>query len=337
MPPERHSSIREIRAYLDYVDRLLIDDPQAGREASEALPRLVAHIDRDTRAHAYSTVGLAHLKAGEEQGAESAFQEARSIAQTSRAGIRALVELRAAALHVLNLDYSSAERELFAALSLAQRDPLGAIPARVYMHLGYVAFSSGKFANAVERYGLALNSMPRKEEFSHLRAICAWNLLITVYNLDRRSASSMLRLLQRLGLKCRKSRAKVYQRPSVSRCTICWAEGYLRCLLGQQALGADCLSWAARNLSELGALREAVQCALDLLSFDPDVTQEILPFVRALASAPETSKTLRQAALTWVATPEANSTRSLRTLLVSHHPHVGRVVDSRGPDSQKST
>lgn len=120
-----------------------------------------------------------------------------------------------------------------------------------------------------------------------------------------------------LGLRCRRPRAPQVKR-TVAGGIICWVEGYLHARAGHDKHAARCLLWAANSLHELGALREATLCALDLVALEPDGLVKVLHVAQALAKDEAMPKTVRDAVLTWISSPASDAASLLRERLLEH-------------------
>lgn len=311
---ERRVRISEVTTYLDHLDRLLWAEPKTAGTAAAALPALVAGLDRDTQARAYACLGLAQVKSGAEAQALVSFARASELSREARAGIRALVSVRAISLAVRAGRYEEAERTLEEALELAERDPIDAVLGRIHLRRGDVAYRQDHYVAATERYGLAFNALPRDH---YLRVAAVWNLAVTSYHVNGRDAHKVLRTMSELGLRCRRPRAPQMKR-TVPGGIICWVEGCLHARAGHDKHAARCLLWAANSLHELGALREATLCALDLVALEPDGLTKVLHVAEALAKDVNSPKTVRDAAMTWVSSPAADGARLLRERLLEH-------------------
>lgn len=148
-----------------------------------------------------------------------------------------------------------------------------------------------------------------------LRPCAAWNLMLAAYHLDARQARSFLRFMSYYGLRCRRQISKRVKK-TVPACMICWAEGYLSGLVGYQPHAIRCLSWAAIALFDLGAVREATLCALDLVTFEPGGFGKVHQIVSALAENPSTPSTVRDAARLWLASTGKDHAQIIRDHLL---------------------
>lgn len=312
MKDEGRARHTKVDAQLDRIDRLLIEDPAAAYGAATLVPILVEGLDHDLQARAYTCLGIACLKIGARVEAMEALSLAERLAVGTSSSTRALVKLRTTALVIADGRYAEAEAMLEEALQLASDEPSGSLLGRIQMKRGNLSFRRGHFAVSAERFGRAVDTLPNDH---YLRSCAAWNLMLAVYHLDSRTAPSLLRFMSYHDLRCRRRVAKRMKK-TVPTCMICWAEGYLSGLVGYQPHAVRCLSWAANALFELGAVREATLCALDLVTFEPSSFGKVHQIVSALADDPSTPPTVRDAARLWLTSTGNDKARIVRDHLL---------------------
>lgn len=321
--------VAEVVALLDRIDELLVDDPLAAAKAVQLLPPLVVDLDHDTKARAYTSIGLAFLKTGNEPAAREAFAVAQAEAPLTRPETRALVKLRAAALLSRKQHFEAAELELQEALDLALLEPTGSLIPRIQIQRGAVAFLQGDHRLAADRTVSALESLPKNHR---LRPLAGWNLILYIYHFEGRDAQKLLHLMSQLELRCRRCFARS-KKKRIADCMICWAEGYLCGLLGYQPHSTRCLTWAAGSLFELGAVCEATLCAFDLVAFEPNCLIKITKIVHAFVSDTQIPSTIREAAGLWLKSPSS----ACHELLRSHLLHTQQANAAFGNPFRKAS
>lgn len=311
---EENSRARTARAekLLALLDRLLLDEPKTALIAAQPLPVLVDDLDPDVKARAYACLGLAQLKNGDETSARRDFDLAREIATNCPPATRALVKLRASSLLIRSGRYTEAEHELGEALKLASEDPTGPLLGRIYLKRGNLAVLQSRFAEAATEFSRALDTLPPKH---FLREVAAWNLMLAVHYFNGREAAGLLKLMRSLDLRCARSLARKSGQ-TVPACLICWVEGYLHGYFGSYGKAARCLAWAATTLHELGEVREATLCALDLVAIDPAALPKVAAIVESLIADSQTPATVAQAARLWLSWPATHQNKVLRTYLL---------------------
>jgi len=320
MREEKRSGAEEFGGFLDYIDRLLVDNPREAHRICESIPVLVAELDVDVRARAYTCLGTASLKVGKMERARWAFGVAEEMAGDCQPQTRALIKLRRSAIAKHELRHDDAEEELREALALASLDPTGPLQGSIQIERGVVASFRGDFAAGAEFYAAAIDTLPRE---SYLAQIASWNLVLALYYLDGRDAQALLQQLSHLGLRCRRT-SKSVQR-TVPGCMLCWVEGYLLGVLGSTRQAVRNLTWAATSLYGLGEVREATLCVLDLAVIDHESLSKVAEILKAFAEDSETPKAIAQAALRWATWPGTDTPEKLRQYLL--HQRQGDASD----------